>query len=207
MRGLFVTFEGPDGCGKSTISNLIYEELIKRGISAIKTREPGGTATGEKIREVLLDKNNRISAETEALLYAASRAQHIDEKINPALDEGKVVICERFILSSLAYQGYGRGLKIEDVENINKFATKNIEPDLIFLFDIDPLITLKRKMGEDADRLELAGDEFHKKVYLGYKDLGKIYNDKINLIDASRSIEEVYSQCIRIIEKKLEEEI
>ena len=136
MKGIFITFEGPDGSGKSTISNLVYENL-KDKYEIVKTREPGGTEISEKIRDLILDVNNSsMTDRTEALLYAASRAQHVEEKIIPAINSGKVVICERFVLSSIAYQGYGRGLGEKDIRMINDFATSGLKPDLTFLFDM-----------------------------------------------------------------------
>ena len=129
----FITFEGPDGSGKSTICNLVYEELLKNNIRTIKTREPGGTRISEKIREIILDKDlKEMDMRTEALLYSASRAQHTYEKIIPALEDGTTVLCERYVLSSLAYQGHARGQKLEDIRAINDFATGGKKPDIVF---------------------------------------------------------------------------
>lgn len=205
MSGKFITLEGPDGSGKSTIINLITEYLKKEDIEFIQTREPGGTLIGEAIREIILDNDNtKMSYETEALLYAASRAQHIHEKIVPALKDEKLVLCDRFILSSLAYQGVGRGLGIEEVKAINDFALKGIYPDLILFFHIDPKLTLERKLGNvDTDRLENLGSEFHKKVYKGYMDLLEMYPKNIVMIDASKTIKEVLEQSIEAIKKIL----
>ncbi|HLS53398.1 MAG TPA: dTMP kinase [Tissierellaceae bacterium] len=205
MGGLFIALEGPDGSGKSTILELIGDYLEKKGIEYIKTREPGGTPIGEEIRDIILDeKNVNMGAETEALLYAASRSQHIHEKIIPALKEGKLVLCDRFVLSSLAYQGIGRGLGIERVKSINDFALRGIYPDLILFFHIDPEVSLKRKTEKlGGDRLEQEGNDFHKKVYDGYMKLIDLYPDKIKVIDASQSVEEVLSQSIGEIEKLL----
>lgn len=205
MSGKFITLEGPDGSGKSTIINLITEYLKKEDIEFIQTREPGGTLIGEAIREIILDNDNtKMSYETEALLYAASRAQHIHEKIVPALKDEKLVLCDRFILSSLAYQGVGRGLGIEEVKAINDFALKGIYPDLILFFHIDPKLTLERKLGNvDTDRLENLGSEFHKKVYKGYMDLLEMYPKNIVRIDASKTIKEVLEQSIEAIKKIL----
>ena len=205
MRGLFITLEGPDGSGKSTIIKLIGDYLKDRGIDSIITREPGGTLIGEEIRSIILDeKNTNMGAETEALLYAASRGQHVHQKIIPALEEGKVVLCERFLLSSLAYQGVGRGLGIEKVKAINDFALRGVYPHLILFFHVDPELTLKRKTGNLAgDRLEKEGNEFHRKVYEGYLDLLKMYPKNIKIIDATKSIEEVFNQSIKEIENLL----
>ena len=205
MSGKFITLEGPDGSGKSTIIRMIGEYLKKENIDFIETREPGGTDIGEDIRDIILDnKNTSMSYETEALLYAASRGQHVHEKISPALKEDKVVLCDRFILSSLAYQGVGRGLGIEEVKKINDFALKGVYPDLILFFHIDPKVTLERKLGNiDTDRLENLGSDFHQKVYKGYMELLKMYPKNIVMIDASRSIQEVLKQSIEAIEKIL----
>lgn len=208
MLGKFITLEGPDGSGKSTIINLIKDYFIDKGIDLIVTREPGGTLIGEEIRDIILDNNNtNMGLETEALLYAAARSQHVHEKILPALKKGKTVICDRFLLSSLAYQGVGRGLGIERVKAINDFGLRGTKPDLILFFHIDPEITLQRKtnvMG--GDRLEQEGNQFHKSVYEGYMELLNIYPDNIKIIDATKSIEEVFSQSILEIEKLLFQE-
>lgn len=205
MSGIFITLEGPDGSGKSTISRFLLDYLKKRKIDFIFTREPGGTPIGENIRKIILDKKNiNMSPRTEALLYAASRSQHISEKIKPALDDGKVVVCERFVLSSLAYQGYARGLGIEEVKDINDFAIEGVIPDLTLFFNVDPVYALNRKTNrKGGDRLEKEGVNFHSKVYDGYKKLISLYPEKIKLIDASKSIEETFDQVRKEIEKIL----
>lgn len=203
MKGKFITLEGPDGSGKSTITRLIGDYLKEKNIDFIITREPGGTLIGEKIRDIILDnENTNMGKETEALLYAAARGQHVHEKILPALCEGKLVISDRFVLSSLAYQGVGRDLGIERVKAINDFGLQGVYPDLILFFHIDPELTLKRKTGNmGGDRLEQEGNEFHKKVYEGYMELLNIYPKNVKIIDATKSVEEVFSQSIREIEK------
>lgn len=208
MRGLFIALEGPDGSGKSTISKLLSDYLRKKGIDFIVTREPGGTLISEKIRDIILDnKNINMSAETEALLYAASRGQHVHEKIKPALEKGTLVLCDRFVLSSLAYQGKGRGLGIKEVKAINDFAIKDVYPDLILFFHVDPELTLKRKTKNlGGDRLEQEGKEFHNNVYEGYMEILKMYPKNITIIDARKSIEEVLEQCINTIEELLQKE-
>ena len=166
MKGYFITFEGPDGSGKTTQINLLKEYLIKKGYDILVTREPGGTPISEAIREIILDtKYEEMNPVTEMLLYAASRAQHVAQLIKPALAQGKIVLCDRFVDSSIAYQGVGRNLGIEIVEEINKVALQGIVPDLTLFFDIDPEIGLKRGMGRGrkADRLELEDIAFHKK--------------------------------------------
>lgn len=206
MNGLFIALEGPDGSGKSTIAKLLGDYLDEKNIAYISTREPGGTEIGEKIRNLILDKEHTdMSDRTEALLYAASRSQHVDEKILPALKEGKLVLCDRFVLSSLAYQGRGRQLGIENVKQINDFAIGDVYPDLILFFYIDPSITLKRKTENDGvDRLELEGDKFHQNVYKGYMEVLDMYPKNIKKIDATKSIEDVLDQSIREIESLLE---
>ncbi len=206
MKGLFIALEGPDGSGKSTITKLLADYMQKKNIPHIITREPGGTEIGEEIRELILNnKNTHMSEETEALLYAASRSQHISEKIKPSLDKGKVVVCDRFVLSSLAYQGKGRGLGIEKVKMINDFAIGDVYPDLILFFDVDPSTTLKRKTkNANVDRLELEGENFHKNVYQGYRESLKMYPKNIKIIDASQSIEEVLNEVIVEIEHLLD---
>lgn len=205
MLGKFITLEGPDGSGKSTIIDLISDYMKKKSLNFIVTREPGGTIIGEEIRDIILDnKNTNMGAETEALLYAAARSQHIHEKIIPALEQGSMVISDRFLLSSLAYQGVGRGLGIEEVKMINDFGLRGVYPDLILFFYIDPEITLERKTTQKGvDRLELEGNEFHRKVYDGYMDLIKKYPKNIRIIDATKSVEEVFKQSIAEIEKIL----
>lgn len=205
MSGKFITFEGPDGAGKSTIINLIGDYLKTKNIDFIVTREPGGTSIGEEIRKIIIDKKNtNMGAETEALLFAAARSQHIHEKIIPKLNEGKIVICDRFLLSSLAYQGVGRDLGIENVKMINDFGLRGIYPDLILFFHVDPEVTLKRKTNlSGGDRLEQEGSKFHKKVYEGYNELIKRYPKNIKIIDATQSVEEVFKQSLKEIKNIL----
>nr|WP_072974862.1 dTMP kinase [Tissierella praeacuta] len=204
VRGLFIALEGPDGSGKSTIIKLIGNYLKDKGIEFVMTREPGGTLIGEEIRHIILDKKNiNMGAETEALLYAASRGQHIHEKILPSLESGKIVLCDRFVLSSLAYQGVGRNLGIEEVKSINDFAIKGVYPDLILFFHVDPEITLERKTQNGGDRLEEEGNDFHRTVYEGYMELLKMYPKNIKIIDATKSIEEVLRESIKEVEDLL----
>ncbi|HHV27078.1 MAG TPA: dTMP kinase [Tissierellia bacterium] len=202
---MFITLEGPDGSGKSTIVKLLSKYLEEKKIDFIFTREPGGTPIGEDIRDIILNnKNIHMSPRTEALLYAASRSQHISEKIKPALEEGKAVICERFVLSSLAYQGVARGLGIEDVKSINDFAIEGVNPDLTLFFDVDPIYALNRKTNKkEGDRLEKEGLNFHKEVYDGYKELISMYPENIKVIDASKSVKETFEQVRKEIENIL----
>ena len=200
---MFITFEGPDGSGKSTIIQKVYDYLIENNYDVIKTREPGGSPIAEKIRNLILDtENTEMGYRTEALLYAASRAQHVEETILPALNENKIVLCDRFLISSLAYQGVGRDLGIENVRNINKFAINGVFPDFVLFFDVDPITTLKRKSSLDtADRLEKEGNNFHERVYNGYKEI--LNSEKnIEIIDATQSVEDVFSQCIEVLKRR-----
>lgn len=204
MAGKFITLEGPDGCGKSTIMKYIKDYLSTKEIDFIQVREPGGTDIGEKIREIILDNDNvEMAGETESLLYAASRSQLINEKVKPSLKEGINVLSERFVLSSLAYQGIGRGLGVEEVKSINDFATGGLVPDLTLFFYVDPEVTLERKTSKGGDRLEEEGSEFHKRVYDGYMKLLDLYPENIIVIDASKSIEEVFNESILHIEELL----
>ncbi|WP_295149298.1 dTMP kinase [uncultured Peptoniphilus sp.] len=196
----FITFEGPDGSGKSTICNLVYEELLKNNIRTIKTREPGGTRISEKIREIILDKDlKEMDMRTEALLYSASRAQHTYEKIIPALEEGTTVLCERYVLSSLAYQGHARGQKLEDIRAINDFATGGKKPDIVFIFRTNNS-TLTRKDQAGYDRLESEGDDFHKKVRDYYNSIEK--EENYYFIDVNQTIEEVFGDCMKILRER-----
>ena len=205
MRGKFITLEGPDGSGKSTMLNLVGQYLKENGFDYIITREPGGTKIGEKIRDIIIDRDHeKMGAETEALLFAASRDQHVHEKIIPSIEEGKVVVCDRFLLSSLAYQGVGRGLGIDRVKMINEFGLRGIVPDLILFFHVDPEVTLLRKTREGGDRLEEEGGAFHKVVYDGYMTLLKDYSENIVIIDSSKPIDEVYAQTITALKERLE---
>lgn len=200
---MFITFEGPDGSGKSTIIQKVYDYLIENNYDVIKTREPGGSPIAEKIRNLILDtENTEMGYRTEALLYAASRAQHVEETILPALNENKIVLCDRFLISSLAYQGVGRDLGIENIRKINEFAINGVFPDFVLFFDVDPITTLKRKSSLDtADRLEKEGNNFHERVYNGYKEI--LNSEKnIEIIDATQSVEDVFNQCIKVLKRR-----
>ena len=206
MKGYFLALEGPDGSGKSTIARLLEKELEEKyKIQTVLTREPGGTEIGEDIRAILLSTANmEMANRTEALLYAASRAQHVEEKILPLVEAGMLVISDRYIFSSLAYQGYSRRLGINEVMDINIFATNGFYPDRIIFFDLDPNLGLKRKFAQkEGDRLEIAGDDFHKNVYEGYKEAIKQYPNKVKTIDASKPVEEVFKSCLEIIKEDL----
>lgn len=207
-RGYFISIEGPDGSGKSTQIKLMNDYFTGKGFDVVETREPGGTRISEKIRDIILDTENiEMCPVTEALLYAASRAQHVHEVIEPCIRCGKVVICDRYVDSSIVYQGIGRGLGVDAVSMINDIAIQGIMPDLTILFDIDPEVALNRKIDDgEADRLELEKLEFHKKVYKGYKDIAR-ENSRIKVIDASRSVMEIYKDVIDAIDNFLEKRI
>lgn len=204
---MFITFEGPDGSGKSTVIKKVYEKLINDGYPIVLTREPGGTPIAEKIRNVILDNDNTaLDARTEALLYAASRRQHLVEKIWPALREGKIVLCDRFLDSSLAYQGGGRHLGIENVLNVNLFATENTYPDLTLFFNISPEEGLKRVSADKkriADRLDNENENFHHDVYNAFLKVVNDNKNRIVVIDATKSIDEVVDSAYKIIKDKL----
>ena len=202
-QGLFITFEGGDGSGKSTQIKLLNDYLISKGYDVVLTREPGGTPISEKIREIILDKNNtEMDPVTEAFLYASSRAQHVAEKIKPALDAGKIVICDRFVDSSLAYQGYGRNLG-DMVWEINKYAVNGTMPDITFLFKVDPEVGMKRATARsEKDRLEQEKIEFHKRLYEGYLQIEKDF-DRIVGIDAERDIEAIHADVIQAVDELL----
>lgn len=205
MRGIFITIEGPDGSGKSTQIKKLSHYLNEKGYNVLFTREPGGTNIGEYIRKIILDKRNtKMSYETEALLYAASRAQHVSEKIKPALEKGTIVICDRFVHSSLVYQGIARGIGIEEVNKINQFAIQGIKPDVTLFFDISPEIALKRKRRNNkGDRLEREDILFHKKVYNGYLKLKEMYPNEIISIDATNSINTIFNEIKGVIDSIL----
>ena len=206
--GYFISIEGPEGAGKTTAIEELMKELTSLGIAAVLTREPGGIEIAEKIREVILNKEHTaMDGRTEALLYAAARRQHLVEKIQPSLIEGKVVLCDRFIDSSLAYQGFARGLGIDEVLSINQFAIMDTMPDLTLLFDVLPEIGLKRiaaNSGREQNRLDLEKLPFHQKVYEGYQTVAKRYPDRIVKIDASQVPEKVLADTLAIVKKRLE---
>ncbi len=206
MKGTFITFEGPEGSGKSTILKAVEKKLIKKGYDILTTREPGGIQISEKIRSVILDVHHtEMDAKTEALLYAASRRQHLIEKIWPALKQGKVVLCDRFIDSSLAYQGHGRNLGIDEVFKINQFAIENKMPDLTIFIDVPPQIGLNRVFDNhrSVDRLDLESVEFHQTVYEGYLKLLDKFPDRIKVIDGNKDVESVTTQALTLVERFL----
>lgn len=204
---MFITLEGPEGSGKTTAVKAAVAKLNELGYEVIQTREPGGTPISEQIRNVILDKSNTsMDPRTEALLYAASRRQHLIEKVWPAIKEGKIVICDRYLDSSLAYQGGARGLGVENILNINMFATEGTFPTLTLLFDIDPQVGLDRinkNKDREVNRLDLEKLEFHNKVRNTFLELAERYEDRYVIIDASQSKEEVAKATMDAILSRL----
>ncbi len=202
---LFVTLEGPEGSGKTTVAKVVYDYFKNKGVEAMLTREPGGIPISEKIRDIILDpENSNMDDRTEALLYAASRRQHLAQKVLPALERGELVICDRFIDSSLAYQGYARGLGIDEVLEINQFAIDHQMPDLTLYLDVPFEVGMERiGVRGYKDRLELAGDDFHYKVFKGYQEVWRRYPERIVRIDATDTPEAVAKAVIAEIEKRL----
>ncbi|MFJ7367655.1 dTMP kinase [Peribacillus frigoritolerans] len=197
-RGIFITMEGPEGAGKTTITQMLGKALQQEGYQILLTREPGGVPISEQIREVILNKDNTaMDSRTEALLYAAARRQHLVEVVMPELERGGIVLCDRFIDSSLAYQGHARGLDIEEVYNINKFAIGDMMPDATLFFDIDPEEGLRRiqSNGErEVNRLDLEALDFHKKVCEGYQFIINRWKERFIIVDAGRTIDEVFEE-------------
>ena len=204
---LFVTFEGGEGSGKSTVLKQVNEILLSEGHSTLLTREPGGTPISEQIRNVILDKaNTSMDPRTEALLYAASRRQHLVEKIWPALMEGKIVLCDRFLDSSLAYQGGARGLGMDEILEVNRYATEGQFPDITLFFDLDPSIGLQRiaaNAGREVNRLDLERMTFHEKVRASFQKLASLYPERYVTIDASQPLEKVVEDSLKAIKAKL----
>ena len=202
-NGKFITFEGCDGCGKSTQLKMLSEYLTKENIPHIFTREPGGGKISEAIREILLNgKNMEMTDACEALLYAAARVQHLSDRVQPALSEGKLVICDRYVDSSLAYQAYARGLGVEFIEQINGYALKHYTPDVTIFIDLTPEEAFLRKHGADEnDRLEKAGLEFHKRVYEGYKAVASTA-DRYVVVNGRQTPSEVFADVLKALKER-----
>ena len=207
MQGHFITLEGGEGSGKTTVLDLVYKELSALGYSVLVTREPGGIPIAEYIREIILNPNNtQMEKRTEALLYAAARRQHLIEVIAPALERGQIVLCDRFIDSSLVYQGHARGIGMEEVMAINHFAIDDLFPELTLFFDVEPeegLARIAQNEKREKNRLDLEKLTFHKKVYEGYQLLLNKYPERIKRIDATKTITEVTSEAVEKILIKL----
>lgn len=207
-KGILITLEGPEGAGKTTILQQILPILSQVGVAILTTREPGGIRIAESIREIILaPENTAIDGKTELLLFAAARRQHLNEKVRPALAEGKIVIIDRFIDSSVAYQGYARGIDVADVEMINNFATDGLLPDLTLYFDVDTEIGLSRVMSgnREVNRLDLEAEEMHQKVRAGYQAIAKANPERIVTIDASQTIDQVVSTTLSTLQSRFPE--
>ncbi|MDR1606069.1 MAG: dTMP kinase [Streptococcaceae bacterium] len=208
IKGILITLEGPEGAGKTTVLQQLLPILEKQQVSFVTTREPGGIRIAEQIREIILaPENTAIDGKTELLLFAAARRQHLNEKVRPALAAGKLVIIDRFIDSSVAYQGYARGIEVADVEMINNFATDGLLPDLTLYFDVETAIGLSRVMSGDREvnRLDLEAQDMHQKVRAGYQAIAKANPQRIVTIDASNPLEDVVAATVLAIQTKFPE--
>lgn len=197
---MFITFEGADGCGKTTQLNLLKDYLENKGLDVVLTREPGGKGLGEHIRKILLTYDGPVSDRCESFLFLADRAQNIDIIVKPAIEQGKIVLCDRHTDSTVAYQGYGRGLDIDEINKLNNLATGGKKPDLTFVFDVDIETSMKR-VGKEKDRMESSGKDFFNRVRQGYLELAKLEPNRIKVVDSTKSIEEVHQKVIEIIEQ------
>ena len=199
-KGLFITFEGADGCGKTTQIKLLNEYLQSNGFETVLTREPGAEGIGVKIREILLNYDGEVSPNCESFLFLADRAQHVDCIIKPAIRSGKIILCDRHTDSTVAYQGYGRGLDIERINMLNNIATGGLKPDLTIVFDIDEQ-TSSERVGKNKDRMESAGLEFFRKVRNGFLEISKQEPQRVKVIDSKDSIENIHKQVVALFEE------
>ena len=201
-KGAFITFEGADGCGKTTQIKLLDEYLKDKGYQTLITREPGAKGLGEKVREILLNYDGEVSDRCESFLFLADRAQHIDIIVNPvikpAVKNGVIVLCDRHTDSTIAYQGYGRGVDIQELKRLNEMAVNGLKPDLTLVFDIDVQTSMSR-VGEQKDRMESAGLEFFERVRKGYLEIAKQEPDRVKVIDSTRSIEEIHNKVLELV--------
>lgn len=201
-KGLFITFEGTDGCGKTTQIELLKRYLEEKGYKVVLTREPGAKGLGEKLREILLNYDGDVSSNCESFLFLADRAQHIDMLIKPAIERGEVVLCDRHTDSTVAYQGYGRGLDLDQIRMLNDIATNGVKPDMTFVFDID-IETAQKRVGKTKDRMESAGIEFFKRVRQGYLEIAKSEPERVKVLDATQTIDDISNQVKEYIDTKL----
>ena len=201
-KGFFITFEGADGCGKTTQLKLLSQYLSSKGFDVLLTREPGAKGLGEKLRQILLNYDGEVSDRCESFLFLADRAQHIDKIIKPALDEGKIILCDRHTDSTVAYQGYGRGLNIEQINYLNNLATNGIKPNLTIVFDVD-IETSMQRVGDEKDRMENSGSEFFNKVRQGYLEIAKQDPQRVKVVNSKAPIEEIHTQVTALIENLL----
>ena len=193
QKGLFITFEGIDGCGKTTQIELLKESLEKKGYTVLLTREPGAKGLGEKLREILLNYDGEVSSNCESFLFLADRAQHIDTIIKPAIDKGVIVLCDRHTDSTVAYQGYGRQLDLEQIYQLNKIATNGIIPDITFILDIDIDTSLQR-IGKGRDRMENSGREFFERVRKGYIEISEKEPQRVKLLQGNSPIKDIQNK-------------
>jgi len=200
---VFITFEGIEGCGKSTQAKLLCQWLIDRGKEVVLTREPGGTPAAEELREFILkEREEAFPPFSELALYIAARGFHVENLIKPSLKEGAVVICDRFSDSTLAYQGYGRGLDIELIKRMDREATGGLRPDITFLLDLPVEKAFERIKAKKKDRLELEDLNFHRRVREGFLEIAKEEKERVVLIDGDRPIEEVFSQILKVLKER-----
>ena len=199
-KGLFITFEGGDGCGKTTQIKLLDEYLQNKGYKTLLTREPGSKGLGVKLREILLNYDGEVSPNCESFLFLADRAQHVDCIIKPALAENKIILCDRHTDSTVAYQGYGRGLDLEQIHKLNNIATSGLKPDLTIVLDVD-LETSQARVGKEKDRMESAGIEFFQKVRQGFLEIAKNEPTRVKVINSGDTIENIHKQIVGLIEK------
>ena len=197
-KGLFITFEGTDGCGKTTQIELLKTYLETKGYKVILTREPGAKGLGTKLREILLNYDGEVSSNCESFLFLADRAQHVDTLIKPAIERGEIVLCDRHTDSTVAYQGYGRGLDLEQIHMLNNLATSGLKPDITFLFDID-IETAQQRVGKSKDRMESAGMEFFKRVRQGYLEIAKSEPQRVKVLDATQKVEDISQKVIEYV--------
>lgn len=197
-KGLFITFEGGDGCGKTTQINLLDEYLRSKGYKTLLTREPGSKGLGIKLREILLNYDGEVSPVCESFLFLADRAQHVDCIIKPALEEGTIVLCDRHTDSTVAYQGYGRRLDLEQIHRLNKIATSGLKPDLTIVLDVD-VETSQKRVGTEKDRMESAGIEFFERVRKGFLEIAKQEPERVKVVDSTQSIEEIHKQILELV--------
>lgn len=198
-NGLFITFEGADGCGKTTQIDLLNKYLQEKGIKTLLTREPGAKGLGVKLRDILLNYDGEVSPTAESFLFLADRAQHIDCIIKPAVKQGTIVLCDRHTDSTVAYQGYGRGLDLEQIHSLNKIATDGMKPDLTIVFDID-IETSMSRVGNNKDRMESAGIDFFNRVRAGYLEIAKAEPKRVKVINSSDTIDNIHKQVLELIE-------
>ena len=195
---MFITFEGGDGCGKTTQIKLLDEYLRSKGYQTLLTREPGSKGLGIKLREILLNYDGEVSPRAESFLFLADRAQHVDCIIKPALKNGVIVLCDRHTDSTVAYQGYGRGLDLEQIHNLNSIATNGLKPDLTIVLDVD-VETSQKRVGAEKDRMESAGIEFFERVRKGFLEIAKQEPERVKVVDSTQTIEEIHKQILELV--------